>query len=344
MKAVGFNRYGGPEVLETIQVDDPKPGQNDVIIRMECTSMNRFDILVREGYHGLPLPMPHVPGIDVVGTVESTGTAVEGINPGERVIANTLFGCGNCKECLANNEVLCNQWKIIGLNLWGSYGELVRVPSSVIMKPPHGYSIMELAAMPLALSVSWKALHSVAKAEQGETVAIRGASGNTGLFSIMLAKALKLNVIALSRSGEKADPLKKLGADSVVDSEKPADEVRRDVLALTEGKGADIVLEPFGSTLNESLGLARQGGRIVSYGALTGTDSQTSVKTLYLRSLKVFGFHNANMADFKEAFAFAAENKIHPVIAKTMKLEEAKEAHRLLQEAKTFGKILLEHE
>ena len=300
-------------------------------------------MLVREGYHGLPLAMPHVPGIDVVGKVESTGTAVEGLNPGERVMANTTYGCGNCKDCFANNEVLCSQWKIIGLNVWGSYGELVKVPASVIMKPPEGYRATELAAMPISLSVSWRALRTVADAQEGETVAIRGASGNTGLFAIMLAKAMKLNVIALSRAGDKLDDLKKVGANYVVDSTKLPEDVKREVLALTGGKGAEIVLEPFGAPLNDSLGLAGQGGRIVSYGALTGAESQVSVKTLYLKSLKVFGIHNANKKEFVDAFAFAAGHNIRPIIAKTLKIEDAKEAHRLLQEAKIFGKILLEH-
>lgn len=343
MRAMGFNRHGGADVMEIIEVDDPAPSDNEVMIRLIGTSVNRLDILAREGVHGMPMSMPHIPGTDIIGTIEKTGKAVKGFSEGETVISNTVYGCGSCDKCRAGEENLCAQWKCVGLQVDGSYGEMVCVPERLLSRPPKAYPNSELAAMPHSLPVAWRALHTLGKAREGESVLIRGASGNTGIFSVMLAKAMGLRIIAMSRSRQKAQRLKSLGAGHVLDTNAAQETIREEVMSITNGRGADIVLETSGSTLGDSVGLSAYSARIVVFGTIQGPVSEIIIKRLYLWNACITGTHNASKKEFDEAFGFASRNGIRPIIAATMPIEEAANAQRALEQSRHFGKIVLKH-
>ncbi len=137
-----------PEVLEVMELPEPELRPNDVLLRPSFTSINRLDVLVREGVHEIKFPMPHIPGADIVGKVERVGPNVKEFAEGEVVVANTVYGCGSCVHCKSGREVFCNSWKCIGLQVNGSYGELVRVPASALIRPPKFYSWEELGTMP----------------------------------------------------------------------------------------------------------------------------------------------------------------------------------------------------
>ncbi len=343
MKAIGFNRHGGADVLESLELEDPKPGSNDVIVRLYATSVNRLDILSREGVHGMKIEMPHIPGVDIVGTVEKMGKNVKKFSEGELVISNTVYGCGVCSNCVAGNDNLCSKWNCFGLQVNGSYGELLRIPERLLSKPPSIYTKTELAAMPHSLSVAWRALHTLGSPQADDNLFIRGASGNTGIFIVMLAKALGLKVITASRSKKKTEELKRLGADYVLDSNESPEAIKNNVMSITDGKGADIIIDMFGSTLNESLNFAAFSSRIISFGTISGGESKINIKRLYLWNVSLFGMHNAGKPEFDAAFEFASKNNIHPLIAKRLSITKAAEGHRSLENSEYFGKIILEH-
>jgi NADPH:quinone reductase-like Zn-dependent oxidoreductase len=343
MKAVGFYKYGGPEVLQKIELEDPVPGKNDVIIRTKCTSFNSLDAVVRSGRGDPRIKLPHVPGCDLVGTVESVGEEVKDASVGELVLANTVFGCGNCKFCKKGDEISCSNWQTIGMQTHGSYGELVKVPASVLIRPSN-YSVEELACMPMSLSVAWRSLHVLAKAKKNESVLIWGASGNVGVFAIMIAKAMGLKVMAVTRGDKKRDVLLKLGADYVLDYSKGVEGIAKEVKDATKGNGADIILEAFGGTLNDSIGMARQGGSIILFGTVAGMQSSIGIMPFYRKSVRVMGTHNANKLELTEALEFISEHNIRPVIAETMSIQEAARAHQLFDRGEQpFGKIVLKY-
>lgn len=343
MKAAGFYKTGGPEVLETVEVEDPVPSDNEITIRVSHTSLNNLDTLMRSGATRLDLKFPHITGTDIVGKVERVGKDVKEVATGEKVMASTIYGCGGCLECRSGNEVLCKDWRVPGLHVWGSYGELVKLPGFMAIRPPSGFSDEELGCMPLCLSISWRSLRVLADAKEGETVVIRGASGNVGIFSIMLAKAMKLSVIALTRSAQKERKLKEIGADHVLLYEGNESKSIAEVTGITEGRGADIVLDPLGSTLNDSVAMLRPGGRAVVFGTSAGLESNIVIKKFYWKSASVFGAHNANRKELAEALEFAAENGIKPLISRRMKVSDAAEAHALFAGSTVLGKISMEH-
>ncbi|MCL5008611.1 MAG: zinc-binding dehydrogenase [Candidatus Marsarchaeota archaeon] len=342
MKAMGFNRHGTSEVIEEAELKDPAPENGEVLVRLKSTSVNRLDILVREGIHGMQLGMPHVPGSDILGTVEKNGENAGMFSQGDLVLGNTVYGCGTCDKCAAGNENLCMQWKCIGLHVNGTYGELISVPERILSPAPKTYSEDELAALPLDLSVAWRALHTLSNAQTGETVLVRGASGNVGIFAIKLARAMGLNVIAATRSAEKESMLKAAGADSVI-SAADAISIKNAVMSATQDRGADIIIETMGRPLDESVNLAAYSGRIVAFGTIAGAESSINVRRLYLRNISILGMHNASKHEFDDALEFAIKKGIRPAIAKKLPITDAAEAQRCLESSAYFGKIILQH-
>ncbi len=342
MNAVGFYKTGGPEVLERLEVGDPLPSANEITIRISRTSVNRLDVLMRSGATRISMKMPHITGSDIVGTVERVGEGVGDFAPGERVVANAVTSCGACVHCRNGNEVYCKDWKVPGLQVWGSYGELARMPASSVLRPPLSFSDEELGCLPLSLTVSWRALRTQLQAKEGESIVIRAASGSVGILSVMIAKAMGLDVIALTRSDKKEDELKAIGAGSVVACNNE-EEVFKRVMELTEDRGADIVLDSTGSTLNDSIALLRDGGRVAVFGTLGGLSSSIAIKKFYWKNASIFGVHSANRAEFADALEFARRKGLRPIIVKRMKVSEAAEAHRIFEESRIFGKIVLEH-
>ena len=344
MKAIGFYETGGPEVLKEIDIPEPMPSRNEITIRTSFTSVNNLDILMRSGGTKMNFSLPHIPGTDISGIVENVGEGVSGIAEGDRVVSSTVYGCGACRQCLSGNEVLCKSWKVLGMHVWGSYAEVVKIPSFMAIKPPKRYSMEELGCMPLSLSVSWRALKVAAKAEEGETAIIFGASGNSGLFSLMLAKAMGLKTVAVTRSEKKKEPLKKAGADHVIiynPSENGS--MSKEVMDITGGEGADIIIDPIGNPIDSSIAMLRHGGRIITFGTSANSESPLPIKKFYWKNASMIGVHNASAKELSEAFSFAEKKGIKPIINKKLPMPQAAEAHKLFSSSETFGKILLEH-
>ena len=344
MKAMGFYNTGGPEVLQEIDVAETFPSKGEIIVRVDFTSVNNLDILMRSGGTKMNFNLPHIPGTDVSGTVEKIGEGVTGLSEGDRVISSTVYGCGACRQCLSGNEPLCKSWKVLGMHVWGSYAELVRIPSWMAIKPPKAYSPEELGCMPLSLSVSWRALKVAAKAREGETALIFGASGNSGIFSLMLAKAMGLRTIAVTSSEKKKEALKKAGADHVLilNRQNPR-ELEKEASELTGGEGAEIIIDPIGNPIDSSIAMLAHNGRIVAFGTSSSAESQISIKKFYWKSASLIGVHNASAGELNDAFAFAEKKGIKPIIHSKLRVDQAEEAHRLFSSSEAFGKILMEH-
>jgi len=119
LRAMIIREYGDPEVLVESNLEDPKPGPGEVVVRVTSTSVNRIDTLMRRGVEGYRVKLPHIPGSDVVGFVENVGEGVSWLQPGDFIVANPLYGCGLCYECSRGHEVTCREWRMIG---FGSEG------------------------------------------------------------------------------------------------------------------------------------------------------------------------------------------------------------------------------
>jgi len=342
MKAIAFESFGPPDVLKVMDVEDPKIEDNEVLIKVFNTSLNRLDLLVRSGKARGQFTLPHIPGQDIVGKIEKVGSSVKNFTEGEIVVANPLWGCGKCEFCLSGNETMCLNWKGVSLHSKGSYAEYIKVYEKMLIRPPKRLSTVDLAAMILTYSTVWRALVTLGNLRSDMTVMVWGASGGVGSFAVKLAKSFNAKVIASVGSDFKREIIKKLGPDLIVDTY--SDKAVNEIIDFTEGRGVDIVLEIFsGANLNCSIQILKPGGKIIVFGVLQGIKSEIDVMYFYRRDLRILGTHHANNWEILKALEYADKNNIKPLVYDVADIKNASYFHKLMEENKIYGKVIFDN-
>jgi len=340
VRAVIIPRHGGAEVLALVQdFPEPSPTSREAVVRVAATSVNQMDLLVRNGYPNRAIPLPHVPGGDVVGTVESVGEAVRSVEVGDRVLVYPLLSCGECMLCRTGRPNLCSNWQTVGIHHHGGYAEKVAVPAENLIRLPAGVEFEAAATLPVAGLTAYHALSTVARLEPGELAVVWGAAGGLGSMAVQLVKQLGARVVAVTSSTERRAVLEKLGADAVVDRLKGP--VSEQIRKLTP-EGADLVFDTIGgATYAESLSMLRNGGRLVSCGILGGREAALNVHMVYYHHLTVLGVFLGTMNDMTAMIELLAKGSIVPLIDRVLPLEQAAEGQRMLETGRHVGKIVL---
>ena len=340
MKVVVFHEHGGPEVLRYEEVPDPKPGPEEVLIRVKATSVNHLDIWVRRGLPGMKLELPHIPGADAAGTIEEIGERVEGLEPGRRVVINPNFSCGSCEYCLQGEDSLCVHYKILGEQVEGGYAELLKVPAKNVIPLPDHLPFEEAAAATLVFMTAWRMLITRAGLRPGEDILILGAGGGVGTAAVQIAKLVGARVFATASTEEKLERLRELGADVLINYR--TSEFDKEVRRLTERRGVDVVVDCVGAeTWVKSLRSLAKDGRLVTCGATTGPNPQTDIRYIFWNQLHIIGSTMASTKELLDVLKLLWAGKLRPVIHRVMPLREAAEAQRLLEERQVFGKVVL---
>ncbi len=341
MKAVLLPRYGGPEVLEYVE-DRPEPvaGPDEVLVHVHAASLNHLDLTVRKGLPTLKLTLPHILGADVAGEVAKLGSDVTGFEPGDRVVANPGLTCGRCESCVAGDDSLCPDYRILGEHVPGTYAEYVAVPARNLLPIPVDMDWVTAAAAPLVFMTAWRLLVTRAAVRPGEDVLILGAGSGVSMAAIQIAKLAGCTVLTTSSSDAKLRRAREIGADVVVNyKEMPWSKA---VWELTGKRGVDVVLDHVGeATFKDSLRTLRKGGRLVIPGASTGTLPQLDLRYLFWRQLSVLGSTMANRREFEEVMKLVFMGRLKPVVDKVFPLREASEAHAYLEAGEQFGKVVL---
>ena len=213
MRALTLTSASGPGAL--VVQDVPAPGitaPDQVRIRVQAAALNRLDLLITEGLPGVILEFPHIMGTDGAGTVESVGSAVRAIRPGDRVMINPGISCGACAACLAGEQPLCGEFSVLGEHRAGTAAELVVVPEANVARVPERMKWPEAAAFSLATLTAWRMLVTRARLRPGETVFVWGAGGGVAQAAIQIARLSGATVIAASASAAKLEAARQLGA------------------------------------------------------------------------------------------------------------------------------------
>lgn len=314
MKAVQFAQYGGPEVLQVREVPDPVPGAEDVLVQVAATTVNRLDLFNRAGSRPVG-KLPFTPGLEAVGTVISDNA---GFRRGERVMTT------RAQQARGG----------------GGYASMIAAPASTLVRIPDGVSFEEAAAAGLTSSTAWGALFDVGGLQPGESVLIWAGSSGVGTIAIQIAKHLGCKVYTTASSEEKAAALRGLGADLVV-NHKTQDVAQ----AVCDAGGANLVIELVGTTLQTSIDACANGGRVVLIGNLGGQKATVDTQSWRLKLVNVLGggVRHTSVENEQRVLELIAQKAIHPVIARTLPVEQAAEAHRILATGDIMGKIVLTH-
>ena len=340
MKAVFFEKHGGPEVLKYGTFRDPVLDANDVLIGIKACALNHLDIWVRNGLPGIPIPIPHIPGSDVSGIVLETGKAVKHVKKGARVIVSPGQISQHVPEALEARDSFSSEFQILGLQSQGGYAEKVAVHERFVIPVSERYSFEEWASFPLAALTAYHMLTQRANLKAGETVLVHAAGSGIGSFAIQIAKFLGATVFTTVGDYKKAGHAKKLGADEVIlyKTKDFSEEVKK----LTNQRGVDVVFEHIGpDTWQKSLASLCRGGRLVTCGATSGPKVEIDLRFLYSKQLSVFGSYMGSLAELHKVIALAESGVLKPTLDQVFPLKEAANAHRRMENRQNFGKILL---
>jgi NADPH:quinone reductase-like Zn-dependent oxidoreductase len=341
MRAVLFHRHGGLEELRLEEVPTPVPGPGEIQVKVAACALNHLDLWVRRGLPGARLPLPHVGGADVAGTVSAVGAGVVAVQPGDAVVLNPGVSCGQCRECLAGRDNYCRTYGLLGETRWGGLAEYVVAPAVNVVPAPPDLSPVQLAALPTTYLTAWQMLFDRGALKPNETVLVLAAGSGVGVAAIQLAKLGGATVIGAASTDAKLQRAAAEGADHLVNY--ATGDLVAEVRRLTGKRGVDFVFEHTGAeTWPKSLQCAARGGRIATCGATSGYDARTDLRYVFSKQLTIIGSTMGAKGRLFDLVALLRAGKVRPVIDRTLPLAEAAAGERLLEERQVFGKVVLQ--
>jgi len=336
------DRYGGPETLRVVEEECPEPGPGEVRVRVLAAGVGMPDIMAREGIHPETPQVPYTPGWDLVGVVDLLGEGVQGVTPGQEVVAMPIHG---------------------------AYAEYVCLPEAELVPLPPGLDPAEAVSMVLNYITAYQMLHRSARARSGQRALVHGASGGVGTALLQLGRLLDLAMYGTCSSAQGASAIADLGATPI---NYKTQDVTAEIHRLTTD-GVDVVFDPIGGKhLWQSRQALRRGGKVVGYGTTTTLRGEglgagrtgrrnrfygVPVYALYilggwllpgrkrivpysiqtLKRLKPDWFRH----DLSVLLDLLKQRKVVPLVAKRFPLAEARQAHELLGKGGVVGKIVL---
>ncbi|WNV07567.1 NADPH:quinone oxidoreductase family protein [Tardiphaga sp. 215_C5_N2_1] len=322
MKAILCSQFCEPDDLVLADIDDPVAGDGQVVIAIKAAALNFFDILMIQGKYQIKPPFPFSPAAEVAGVIESIGSGVTGLKVGDRVVASV--GHNGAREKIA-------------------------VPAASAVKIPDNLDFDRAAGVIITYGTALHALEDRASPKPGETLAVLGAAGGTGLAACELGKLLGLKVIACASSDEKLEFAKKHGAD--IGLNYATEDLKEGLKKLTDGKGVDIIFDPVGGKYAEaSLRAIAWEGRFLVIGFAAGDIPKMPLNLALLKGCDIRGvFWGAwvrqnpekNRANLEKLVKWAAEGKISSHVDRTFPLAKTADALKVLAGRQAMGKVIL---
>jgi NADPH2:quinone reductase len=323
MNVIEIREPGGPEVLQPGKRPLPVPREGELLIRVTAAGVNRPDVLQRQGQYRAPPDASDLPGLEVAGEIVGGNPGDSGWNFGDRVCA-LVHGGGYAEYCIAQ--------------------------ASHCLPIPAGWSELEAATLPETCFTVWSNVFERAALAPGESLLVQGGSSGIGVTAIQMAHALGHRVFATAGSPDKLRACEALGAERAIPYREAdfAEEVRR----LTGGRGVDVILDMVGGDyLKREISCLADDGRLVLIGLLGGARGELPLAQVLMRRLTVTGSTlRPRTVAYKAGIARALRErvwplidagKIRPVIHASFPLEQAAEAHRVMEAGQHIGKLVL---
>ena len=302
--------------------------------------MNHLDLWVRRG---LPIQttMPHIGGSDLAGEVDAVGPGADSVPLGTRVVVDPSLGYQWYEGQGRGKSFHESPFRLIGEHTQGGFAEYAGVPSDTLLEVPDGVSFVDAAAGGLVFTTAWRALVTRAQVQAGERVLITGASGGVGTAAIQVAERAGARVYAVTSGPEKVHLAQQLGAHVVYDRHKV--DFSREVWRDTRKEGVHVVFDTVGEMVwQQCLMALAPCGRLVTSGATTGSRGVTEIRRVFWKQLSIMGSTMGTPAEFRRVMRLVCEGSLQPMIHQVMPLEDAGLAHRILEDGKVFGKVVLE--
>jgi NADPH2:quinone reductase len=323
MRAVEITKPGGPEVLKPADRPMPAPRENEILIKVAAAGVNRPDVLQRTGNYPVPPDASDLPGLEVAGEVVKIGTAVRHFKPGDMVCA-LVHGGGYAEYCVA--------------------------PEVQALPIPKGLTPVQAASLPETFFTVWSNVYDRGRLAPGEALLVQGGTSGIGVTAIQMAAAMGNRVFATAGSDEKCAACLRLGAELAFNYR--TQDFEKEINAATGGRGVNVILDMVGGDyVPRELKCLAEEGRLVFIAYLRGPKTELNIDTVMRRRLTITGSTlRPRPVEFKGTIARSLREKIWPLIEagrikpeiyKTFPLEQAAEAHRLMETSQHIGKIVL---
>jgi putative PIG3 family NAD(P)H quinone oxidoreductase len=327
MYAITIGEPGGPDVLTWNEVPDPAPGDGEVLIDVAASAVNRADLLQRQGHYPPPKGTSSILGLECSGTVAALGAGVSGWQVGDEVCA-LLAG--------------------------GGYAQRVVVPAVQLMRVPESVDLVSAAGLPEVACTVWSNVVTVGRLVDGETLLIHGGAGGIGTHAIQVGKALGATVAVTAGSAQRLERCRELGADILINYHEQ--DFVAELRKATDGRGADVVLDNMGAEyLPRNVSVLATDGRLVVIGMQGGRTGELNVGELLAKratvaatGLRMRPVHGPGskaeiIAEVTgRLWPLVATGKVKPIIGQVLPMEQAAEAHRVVEAGSVVGKVLLQ--
>ncbi len=325
MKAVVYEQFGGP--LRVCQVPDPVPPVDGVVVRVHANGICRSDWHGWRG-HDPDVRLPHVPGHELAGLVETVGSGVHRWRPGDRVTIPFAVGCGTCPQCLTGDPQVCDDYFQPGFTAWGAFAEFVALPhaDANLIRIAEPLDFVGAASLGCRFATSFRAVVHQGRVAPGEWVAVHGCGG-VGLAAVMIAVASGAAVVAVDVKNEALTLARELGAAAVLEAGRVED-VPGAIRELTRG-GAHLSLDALGSipTCRNSVACLRKRGRHVQVGLMLAEhrDPPIPMHLVIAKELELLGSHGMPAHAYPALLTLIAQGRLDPrrLVQRTVTLEES---------------------
>jgi NADPH2:quinone reductase len=330
IKAIVIREFGPAEVMRLEEVPTPEPGPDEVLIEVAAVSVNRtLDCIVRSGKYPRPVKLPHVLGVDPVGTIVLLGDGVTTRKLGDRVAISLHLGKPG------------QPLNLLGIDTWGGYAQYVKLPVANTYLLPAGLDFHAATVVARHAPLAHNMLREKVKLKAGEWVLVMGASGGLASFLVQIAAHLGAKVIAAAGTDHHVEVAQELGAPYGVNYRKQ--DLTAEVMKITGGKGVDVVCENIGDPelFPKAFAALAPRGRLVTAGGHGGGTVPLSIFNLYVKGITIFGSTTQTDADMDESLKVAADGHLRALIDQVLPLSEAARAHQIVEGRGGTGKVLL---
>jgi NADPH:quinone reductase-like Zn-dependent oxidoreductase len=340
VKAVLFHEFGGLDVLQVEEVDDPAPGVGEVLIDVDASALNHLDVDIREGVSRFDVQPPFILGVEVVGRIAAVGDGVTGWKVGDRVMPYLMDTCGECRFCRTGRESLCLTPGFISFTTSGGYAEKLACPARHLIRIPDALTDEAAAATQIAFATAWHMLFTRARLQPGESLLINCVGSGIGSAALQLAKLAGAFVIGNAGTREKLARAEEFGLDVAVNYR--VQDVPAEVMRVTEGRGVDVVFEHVGGEFFQmGLDSLSKDGRLVICGGHSGEVVPFDIIPFFRSQKQIIGSFVYNRSEVEKVLELAARGVITPLVYKVFPLERARDAMETMERREHFGKIVL---
>lgn len=339
MKAAILRAFGGPEVLEYADMPDPKPRDGEVAIRVKACGINRYDLYMRMGAVFTDIDFPHILGADICGEVTATGSGVDNLAVGDRVVMAPGYPI-DPNDWNIRPENMAGSFEVKGTHTHGGNAEYVVAPSRFVFPFTADVPDDEVAAMPLVLMTSVHAVETLGEVRKGQRVLVQAGASGSGHACVQVARALGASVASTVGSDEKIEFVESAGAELVMNRKNV--DVQQRLMDWTGGEGVDVVIDNIGAAAFETnMRVLRKGGIFVNFGLVGGMKATLDIRHMFFSQHQLRGSFMGSMDELRRGLEMLADGTVRAHIDRRFPLADAGDAHAYIESRAVRGKVVL---